>query len=222
MSEAWDAIDPHALLPLVGVRRMSRDFGFLLRHYWLPATELTFERTTIRKNADSEPITAHEQIVRRMARCDADVCIWRETVDDRAVFCCYNRSEQTYRTKAITAYEALPESEKEARIQAFLHQPILTPLLPIPMGFQWHVATENGDYLDFTLESETTINDMSTLFIRRTGRFVLEGIGSVEREGVVAYALERSTVLEDRTRDVVVENGFEILTATKLVQSRLL
>lgn len=212
MSERWNRIDPASLLPLVGVRRMSRQFGFLLRHYWLPATELTYLRTT----GGNEPVT----IVRRPARCDADVCCWRETVGGSTVFCIYDRSEQTFRTREIHCEKSEPEEEKAARVQAFLHQPILTPLLPIPLGFQWHVATEDGDYMDLTLDSETRLGDMPVLFIRRKGRFT-DQIGTVQREGITAYALERSVVLEDRTRDVLVETGLETRTVTKLIQSRM-
>ncbi len=207
-------IDPATLLPLIGVRRMSRQFGFLLRHYWLPATELTFERTTCR---DSEPMVS-ETIVRRPARCDADVCHWRETVDDSTVLRIYDRSDQTLRTREITGHETRPESERDARIQAFLHVPILTPLLPIPLGFQWHVATDEGDFMDFALESVAEVGDMPVLFVRRQGRFQWDGV-TVERRGVTAYAPERSTILEDRTCDVAA--GVETIAVTKLVQSRL-
>lgn len=216
MSDPWDAIDPTKLLPLVGVRRMSRQFGFLLRHYWMPATELTFRRQTIQNGN-----TVTEHIVQCLAKCDADTCWWRETVGESTVFRIYNRSEQTYRTREITDETASPENEREARIQAFVHQPILTPLLPIPLGFQWHVSTAEGDYMDFTLESETTIDDMPIVFVRRKGRFQLDGIGTVEREGITAFALERSTILEVRIRDVLAETGSETLIMTKLVQSRL-
>ncbi len=208
-------IDPATLLPLVGVRRMSRQFGYVLRHYWMPATELTFQRTTCR---GSEPPVS-ETIVRRLARCDSDVCCWREMIDDATVLRIYNRSDQTLRTREITGHESRPESERDARIRAFVHVPILTPLLPIPLGFRWHVATDEGDFLDFTLESVTEVGDMPVLFVRRQGRFQCDGV-TVERNGITAYALDRSAILEDRTCDVV--DGVETITVTKLVQSRLL
>jgi hypothetical protein len=215
MSDSPLAIDPTKLLPLIGVRRMSQQFGFLLRHYWMPATELTFERTTC-SGAEKKS----ETIVRRLARCDSDVCCWRETQGDSSVLQIYDRSNQTLRTREITDHEALPESERDARIQAFQHIPILPPLLPIPLGFQWHVATDEGDFMDFTLESETKIGDMPVLFVQRKGRFFVEGTGIVEREGITAFALERSVVLEDRVSDVV--DGVETYIVTKLVQSRML
>ncbi len=218
MSESLLAIDTATLLPLVGVCRMSRQFGFLLRHYWMPATELTY-RQTARQIGDTEPVATDRLIVRRMARCDSDVCSWREISGDSTVFRIYDRSDQTLRTREITGHESRPESERDARIQAFLHVPILTPLLPIPLGFQWHVATDEGDFMDFTLESVAEVGDMPVLFVRRKGRFQLDGIGMVERSGITAYALERSTILEDQTCDVVA--GLETQTVTKLVQSRL-
>jgi len=217
---SWDAIHPDSLLNLAGVRRVTHEFGFLLRHYWMPGTELTYERVTESTRA---------RIVRRPGKCNADAIWWRETVQDssddsvRSVcFCIYDRSAQTFRTQGILDETIEPESIEDARIQAFWNQPILTPLLPIPLGFQWHVSAENG-YMDFLLESETTVGDMPVLFVRRYGRFTLDGSGPVEREGITAYALDRSVVLEDRTRDRLVDTGQEAqLTITKLTKSVLL
>ena len=237
LSPSWDTIDPGSLLELVGIRRMTREFGALLRHYWMPAAELIYERKTI-PGDNGEPIL--ERITRRPCKCSADVCWWRETteMDSRSTdgamrgaregrfvaaryeehFCIYDRSTQTFRTRGITDSDPVPVSDAAARIQALVHLPILTPLLPIPVGFQWHVPSENG-YMNFTLESETAHGEMSVLFIRRQGRFPLDGFGLMEREGITAYALDRSTVLEDRTRDRLVDSGREVSTVTKLVTS---
>jgi hypothetical protein len=199
--------------------------------------ELTYERRMT-------GMSITERITRSPCKCNAEAFWWRETVladsDDQSTdgvtegatdglvpffptarekhFCIYDRSTQTFRTREITGFDSVPVSVEEARIQAFLRQPILTPLLPIPMGFQWHVPSESG-YMNFQLESETTVGGMSVLFIRRHGRFPLDGFGIIEREGVTAYALERSTVLEDRTRDRIADSGTEVQTVTKLVKS---
>lgn len=231
----WDAIDPNLLLPLLGVRRMSREFGWVMRPYWMPWTELTYRRSihrTVAATGSDPAASCYETIVQRPARCDADTFWWRETVLNRGGatdgfarflstpseehFCIYDRSEQTFRTRAITGRTMEPEDMQAARIQAFLRQPILMPLLPIPVGFRWHVAADNG-YMEFVLESQTVENDMPVLFVRRHGKFEAEGIGAVERTGMTAYASERSIVLEDRTHDRV--SGTETWTVTNLVKS---
>ncbi len=199
---------------------MSRRFGVLLRHYWLPATELTYRRTTNVQKPGDDLQTTTQTIHRKPAKCNSDVCVWRESVDRAEEhFCIYNRSEQTFRRQGILEFTATPETETDARIQAFLHQPVLTPLLPIPVGFQWHIRADDG-FLEFTLDSETTVEDMPVVMIRRNGRFSV-GDRTVERTGITAVARERSLILEDRTRDVF-DDGTEIQTVFQLLESRLL
>lgn len=176
---------------------MNRRFGVLLRHYWIPATELTYEQT-------EDGVT--RSFTRTMGKCDSDVCVWRQ----EGLLHIYNRSEQTYRTREILGFTEIPEDENEARNNAFLHVPVLTPLLPIPLGFQWHVASENG-YMNFTLDS---LHD-DTAIISRNGIF-----SGRERNGVTAIAVERSVILEDRYHDRF-GDGTEIRGSLKLIESRL-
>ncbi len=236
---AWDRIDPDALISLVGIRRMPRRFGVLLRHYWMPATQLRYEKTVTERGCDQPD---RFQTVRRMVRCDADTCWWREkttctengvarlwSVSPQEQLCIYNRLEQTFRTRDILVRESLPESIDDARIQAFLRQPVLTPLTPIPVGFRWHVRSETG-YMEYFLPSETNVNGMPVLWIRRQGTFEIQeyyrngekisGNFTVEREGVTAFALERSMILEDRTHDRV-GDSFEQWSILTLEESAL-
>ena len=189
---------PDSLLQLAGVRRMNRRCGVLLRHYWMPATELTYLSTS---NGLEQ-----ETVVRNMVKCNSDVCIWRE--GDR--FSVYNRSEQTFRTRGLHDSIVFPEDINDAKNQAFLQIPVLTPLLPVPIGFHWHVHSNDG-YMEFLLESE----DSGIVFVRRKGcvpdRF---------REGITAISLERSIILEDRFHDVF-KDGSESQVSIKLIQSRL-
>lgn len=226
----WDEIDPMSLLRLVPVRRISREFGFLFRHYWMPGTRLTYHRTQFYDTKNNEAVPVIKRIFQHPGPCTADIFLWREIVqnisDDPVEqaaerFCIYNRSTQTFRTRNIIGNENWPESEEDARLQAMLHQPILTPLLPIPLGFQWHVAGETG-YMDFQLESETKVADMTVLFIRRKGRLAMKEIGDMDREGMTAYALERSMILEDRICDHIASTRTRTLTLTKLVESAII
>ena len=40
--EPWDCYHLESVLPLKETYRENTEFGFLLRHYWIPATILTF------------------------------------------------------------------------------------------------------------------------------------------------------------------------------------
>lgn len=235
----WDRIEPGSLLELVGDRRMSCDYGFLFRHYWMPAATLTYERESDYRFGEDRTSLA-ETIVRQPGRCTADLFSWRETV--RSVrgpsdgsgeldglvrmlsgkegehLHIYDRSRQTFQTRGMTGKTARPESEPEARIQAMLRMPILTPLLPIPIGFRWHVEAENA-HMEFVLESQENVGDMAVLFVRRRGRFSYDPAGTIHREGVTAYAPVRSVVLEDRIRDRIDERDVEVHHVAKLVRS---
>ena len=230
----WDAIEPESLLQLVSVRKTTDRFGKLLRHYWLPNTVLTYESTVERRMPDGSRTVQHHDIMRRLFHCDADSCTWRERVKEgEERFCTYNRSEQTFRTQPILGYAAQPLDINEARIQAFLNIPVLTPLLPIPMGFRWHVESDNG-FMEFVLESEIMVDEMPVILVRRHGGFWGEadfGEGKTKikfrREGVTAHAIERSVVLRDIVRDTVVEAedrrllGLETTSRLNLVRSEL-
>lgn len=239
------------LLRLVPWRRMSTEFGYLLRHYWMPATQLTLRLVTEQSHPDKPPVESTRLFRRTMLQCDADQCVWRDdgiTTDDSArrlirfsrpsadrEICYYNRSEQTFRVRPLPGRTRFPDDEHAARNQAFLRQPVLNPLLPIPLGFVWHVRN-GGDYLEMTLESAETRDDMTILTIRRRGEFHVNEYfienavrpcnWKVIREGVSVYALERAMILEDRTHDRVQgsgePDGLEIRSTLTLTKSELL
>lgn len=241
----WDAIDPTMLMPLAGFRRTTDEFGFLLRHYWMPETVLTYESTTEQQSLLSDLSVHSVRISRRMLKCDADICTWRErkethkrqtnpvrfSPDFENRICTYDRFNQTF-TVRTNSHEAC----LDGRTQAFLNQPVLNLLLPVPLEFCWHVTSKDDDYMEFMLESQTIVGDMPVLFIRRKGRFSLDAYFynddlyeerfEIKREGVTAYAPHRSIVLEDRTRDTIVKTeqnsrltGLEMKNTLKLVES---
>ena len=245
VSSNWDAIDVAALLPLVGIRHTTDEFGYLLRHYWLPSTELTYETLTEQKFPEHDVLRASSRIIRIPAKYDANWLLFREMTSKSAQngivrfspdqssekLCEYNRFDQTFRT--ISGKERWPEADADARKQAFLFQPVLTPLLPIPLGFRWHVEGEDGEYMDFVLESKSLANGTPVLFVRRRGRFSLDTYFkngtlirqkfSVDREGLTAISLQRSVILEDRTHDKIrgISSGdLDTFTTQKLIQSR--
>ncbi len=233
------SIDPESLLPLVPFRRMSTDYGYLLRHYWMPSGELRYLLHRSERNGAAE---RHENgfRIKRSMKFDADLFVWREKyVGDNDVemiryapctenesLCEYDRSKQHLRMRSPLDHANTTENRNEA----YWALPILPPLLPIPLGFRWHVR-HGDDTLDFMLESSIFVHDMEVLFIRRHGRFTLPGYFRdnrfieqnivVHREGISAYALDRSVVLEDRIRDRIDSGAerIELETAVKLIQS---
>ena len=230
----WNEIEPESLLHLVSVRKTTDRFGKLLRHYWLPNTVLTYELMAEQRKPDGSQTVRHQETAKRQVHCDADACTWREKVRGKGErLCIYDRSEQTFRTQPIFGHVAQPENANKARTQAFLNIPILTPLLPIPSGFRWHVESDDG-FLEFALESEILVGDMPVILVRRQGEFWItadneEGKANVKirREGITAYASERSVVLRDCVRDTVIEaaerrlSGTETTTRMNLVRSEL-
>jgi len=72
VQSGWDAIDPSELLELVGFRKTTTEFGYLLRHYWMPDTEIRF-RVVTKQHAPNGKLQTAEQIIRQIpAKCDAD------------------------------------------------------------------------------------------------------------------------------------------------------
>lgn len=239
--------DPARLLQLAPWRKMRTGFGYLLRHYWMPATRLTLKRVVKQDDPSGGTSQSERLFTRILLRCDADQCVSRDELLEcnepliqfsrpsaSQEICYYNRSEQTYRVRAIPGVERWPENECDARNQAFLQQPLLNPLLPIPVGFQWHIRNEDA-YLDYTLESAVPCGKMTVLTIRREGEFHLnayyrdgtlrEHRFKIHRQGVTVYALERAMILEDRAHDRVSGpseiDGLQTWTTQTTLQSEL-
>ncbi len=250
---AWDAVHLDTLVRLVGVNEMTSKFGYLLRHYWFPATRLEYMTTRRQQTPRMRDIETSRRWTQEMLRCDTDSCTWRERVIEsrgnfhgllqfsppkkREEICVYDRARQTFRRHTTTNFEWQPENDADARDQAILSLPLLTPLLPLPLGFTWHVRNELN-HLEFTLEALERVDNMPVLLIRRRGEVRLDQFfrsGNayphrfrLYREGVTLYALDRGVILQDRTYDVVrSENslsdydGMETWTTRTLLKSSL-
>lgn len=237
------------LLPLVPVRGTSSEFGYLFRHYWIPATTLYYRETTESTGVDRSPETTRSEYRVRMKKCDSDQCIWRERpvftdpddveavrllpLRDDEIICQYDRTKQTVWTKPVLSFVPSQRDAGAARMEALLRQPLMAPLLPIPVGFQWYVQTDDAR-MEFRLESVLLHNETEIAEIRRSGSFTIDrvyvgdelrhGRFTVRREGVTWVAMERSVVLEDETRDVLccsdrLLDGTEIRTRRTLIRS---
>lgn len=229
---AWDNYDLHSLLALREIGPTEREFGFLLRHYWIPATELDYRQAWRLTLPDGAVHHGGCDIHRAMARCRSNECLWRETIrwpvsaEHNAadsvlseLLCSYDCYDQTYASARPIAF-APPAAEQkvEARRQALYRLPMLVPPGPVPLGFAWY-ARVGDDYMNFRLETEEQIGTTPVLVIRREGRYTVrlarETAGTngghepmsivTERKGVTITATNRCAILEDRVWERVVE-----------------
>jgi hypothetical protein len=202
-TEPWDRYHLESLLPLKEMYRENSQFGFLLRHYWIPATALTFQQSTVKTFSNGEVSREQLRVDRFMARCRSNECTWREMVysqrlDNRSeltwesqprheVLCSYDCYDQTYtEDKPIRFRLPLTNEEKlSARQRALSRMPILVPAGPVPIGFEWYCKV-GDDYMNFRLEAEEALGETSVLHIRREGRFAVRMAvdGEVARNGL--------------------------------------
>ena len=233
-ARSWDEYDLDSLLPLKETYRENTEFGFLLRHYWIPATELRFRQSSLLTASDGREERRELRIDRRMARCRSNECTWREKVYDVAstngnvsgeeptllseMLCSYDCYDQAYVCNKPILFELPKKDEKlEARRRAIYRLPMLCPPGPNPIGFIWH-AKVGDDYMNYRLDAEEHIGTTSVLVIRREGRYTVwhskerkkhrkeKPIRVVRlRKGVTLFAWNRGAVLEDRFFDRVIE-----------------
>lgn len=214
----------------------------------MDADELRYETETRQTLKSGDSATETCGVKKTLVSVDADLCVWRETSEgdwnknivrflllQDDVLCEYDRSNQTFRAGPVSTGKFRTSSDLDERTHAFLCQPVLTPLLPIPVGFQWHVMSAEG-HVDFMLESVRKVESTTILYIQRRGVFPLPGYYrnkahfpqrfTVEREGITTFDLGRSLILEDQIRDTIRTetddaklNGMIIETYTKLLHS---
>lgn len=241
--QSWDTYNLSALLSVQQAEDPNHELGFLLRHYWIPVTLLTFKRSCQVTYADGTATCVEASIHRRMVRCRSGDCIWREKVSfaaegpfsqgDRELgisetLCCYDRYEQSYRTKQVLSFDPpVPRDATEAKRAALLRLPIVVPPGPVPVGFCWYGRVED-DYMSFRLDAEERVGETTVLVIRREGRIAVRDLADspvvVEREGITLFAPGRSVVLEDRCRDRIVDGNGDFgscVGATACVVTRL-
>jgi hypothetical protein len=134
--EPWDHYDLESLLPLKETYRENTEFGFLIHHYWIPATVLTFRQSARTTLYDATIEECELEIERRMARCRSNECLWREKVfqiasdkgngdDSHApvpsliseALCSYDCYEQTYTSdKPILFAPRLPTRRRRPAV----------------------------------------------------------------------------------------------------------
>ncbi len=76
--EPWDCYHLESLLPLKETYRENTEFGFLLRHYWIPATILQFRQSSQTTYADGKVDWLELEIERKMARCRSNEWVYNE------------------------------------------------------------------------------------------------------------------------------------------------
>jgi hypothetical protein len=229
---AWDDICYEQLLALEDVTLEPSEFGFKLRHYWLPATSLLYETCSF-TYFEGRLTRLANCLHRRMVRRRSYECVWREALLDpivcrenlqqviegkfavSEVLCIYNCFEQTYRVRQPLSHQPpAPEDVVAARQKAIRQLPLLVPPGPIGIGYQWHVAA-GDDVMEWTVSAEDYVRGTHILIVNRKGTTSVEpsnhavsGINSckprqVIRRGVTIIAWKRGVVLEDRFCDTI-------------------
>ena len=188
--EPWDCYHLGSLLPLKEIYRENTEFGFLIRHYWIPATILTYRQSSRTALSNVSVELCELEIERKMARCRSNECLWRKKVfqlssgngngdesDARPLIsemlCSYDCYDQTYVShKPVLFAQPTPDQKTEARRQALYRLPMLCPPGPVPIGVAWHAKVEDH-YMNFCLEAEESIGERGTsvLVVRREGRY---------------------------------------------------
>ena len=205
----------------------------VLRHYWCPASSLTYERS-LTISGESISDTVYSRLRRDMVRCTADFCQWRERIDlikpvcnnrllahfykGKDALCTYNLFGQNYSEVPFCSnvkYDsAFPESQRDA----IRCMPLLVPYGPVQRGFKWSI-NDSGDFLEFELLKQIATNNEDVVVVRSIGhlttswvlcdtkrRFTQVNV-SLERTGLVTLAPHGSLILENTTVDKVVTIG---------------
>lgn len=230
--EPWDSYHLESLLPLRETYRENTNFGFLLRHYWMPASILQFRRSSRLTLPGGGVDWAELEIERKIVRCCSSVCVWREKtcavaaasgnaahVAANEMLCSYDCYEQTYvSAKPVLFVPPSPERKEKNRQEALCRLPILCPAGPVPVGFSWY-GKVGGDYMNYRLDAEERVGETSVLVVRREGRCTQlvpdesarpdcetkTAAVVTQRQGVTLLAWNRGAVLEDRFMDCIVE-----------------
>jgi hypothetical protein len=221
--EPWDHYHLESLLPLKETCRENTEFGFLLRHYWIPATVLTFRQASRTAFQDRRVEERECEIERTMARCRSNECLWREKVfpisaDGKReqtpiseMLCSYDCYEQTYATAGPILF-APPTAEQklEARRQALHRLPVLCPPGPNPIGFCWY-AKVGDDYMNYRLEAEEHIGETSVLVIRREGQYTTWVAKEAFLTGTVGMA-GRAEFEKEKTATILRREGMTLFS----------
>jgi len=76
---ASEPVELCGLLELAQPYQINRKIGILLRHYWYPATNLSFHRSEcVTFPNGQDPTELESLILRSLVRCRADLVMWRE------------------------------------------------------------------------------------------------------------------------------------------------
>jgi hypothetical protein len=228
--ERWDEVDRDSLLRLKETTPINPEVGYRLRHYWIPATELTYHASSELLARDQPPMRIETETRRSMAKCQADHIIWRERsnsvfyvgismlpmvspfVEPGDVLFYYHRGKQTLRERQVPRRDKpAPEDAVEARRKALGTLPFIHPFQPLQIGDSWTVSA-GEDSMTYRFDAVDRVGDTGVAFISREGRYTLrsplmtpagpETVDvTVERQGLTVFAYNRSVVLEDRVRD---------------------
>ncbi len=228
---SWDDLDLGSLLGVRDVHRINTDVGYLLRHYWLPATELEYHQSSL-ISVNGSAVEVESVIYRTLAKCQADMVIWRDRINAAMMtgemVCpivaasstlgadslhCYNRSEQSLRSRiSLSRNRFEPESLENAKCKAMAMMPFLHPINPTAPKSPWEFECSKGR-MRYEVVAIDRVGDTPVVIIQKEGRlFGVNACGYhannnpssvLHRQGLVVFAYNRSVVLEERVHDIV-------------------
>lgn len=190
-SGGWDEIDFAKLLQLKETRFVNVDTGYRLRHYWIPATDLTFRQTIVTTPQAGSKLRIEQILNRKLCRCRADVIVWRdrwrgfaqagesympvvgagsESNTHDAIFY-YNRSERTLRVrKPLDQGAPVPQDPDEARLNAITSLPFICPVAPVFVHDSWTCEAAGGS-MTYRVVGQRKIGETNAVVIERNGLF---------------------------------------------------
>ncbi len=221
-SQPWDHVDLDSLLTLKQPFQINRQVGILLRHYWLPATDLVFHRSEVVSVPGIDALEFESIICRSMVKCRADLVMWRDKVTTSLfadecisslvtpsgncgdVIYSYNRSLETLSSRKTVSSK--PPDVKHCGFACLDRLPFIHPINPVEVGATWERKVGDS-VMQYMLESEAKVGETDVVIIKKTGTMVVpsddasDACLSYDRKGLVVFAVNRSVVLEDRTHD---------------------
>jgi len=239
--QQWDKCDLEKLLVLSGGEQAGDGSGgFRFRHYWFPATELTYQSEAIFYERKGVVCRLRQETKKRIVSCRSDLCVWSENGQDETgtseLSCRYDFSNQTFRYTGNREFSILEDGTFGAemtgneRQQALFGLAFVVPKGYVQIGSTWS-STVNQDCMNYCLESVCDFEKIKVLFIRREGEFTyripldsqpgfFRSVKTVRR-GLTAYLPDRSVVLEDRFLDTTIDSN-DGSVVTSIVVCRLI
>jgi len=203
----------------------------MLRPYWMPALPLHYRSSSMTEMPDKNILRTEVRRTLVFVKCSTPLYVWREECasdlhlldtwapmgSNTRTLVLYDQIQQTVqRTMADSSGSTVYDNAHDGRSAALASLPLLFPLGSMSVGWQWR-GDSGDDYMNYTLESEKTVNRMRLLIIRKQGILTLHMQSRARhnndecqtlrcfREGCMVFCPNRGIVLESRVRERIID-----------------